>query len=302
MEDQQNNQPDLPEREELPEQTRKLINTLEKLLRVTYPVAPDQQGMEMANKPVVRQLAKLLIAHQFHTTIHGENDRQTIIRWLRLLPEELPGQQDLLRLLTQQRVLQPVLAYGIGSFSLPQLTHDTIEPEEENIILTNSMSTIIVMNDIKVLYMIEAKNIVQGQLAIRINTELPCSNPSYILTFQLGRPGIPLRMETVALPYDEPTDFTAILYNAKGAASISFKNHLQSVVQQYQPMIIIITDTRLRSTEAYQLASILRYPQVVTFEPMGHSGGIWLLSNLMTASLQQVIQTHDQMIVNFLRV
>ncbi|OMP12818.1 hypothetical protein COLO4_02725 [Corchorus olitorius] len=107
---------------------------------------------------------------------------------------------------------------------------------------------------------------------------------------------------TAADPFHEPADLTTVYYNARGAALLSFRSHLHILVDEHRPMIIIVTETRLGAREANQLASEMRYNQVIFMNPIGNCGGIWLFSDLRSLSLEHTVQGDDQIGVNFLRV
>ncbi|OMO50416.1 hypothetical protein CCACVL1_30443 [Corchorus capsularis] len=67
-------------------------------------------------------------------------------------------------------------------------------------------------------------------------------------------------------------------------------------------MVVIITETRLGSAEAHQLANRLRYRQVISQEPTGYCGGIWVFSDLRNLSMQHIFHGDNEIEINLLRV
>ncbi|OMO67951.1 hypothetical protein COLO4_29961 [Corchorus olitorius] len=184
MANQGNQQPQFPQKEQLPQQIRQLVSTLEDLLAVRYPIMTNKIPIQARRNPILADIAKVLIAYHVHTNSRAIAEDTTIYRWLRLTPADI---------LTKEAALQKM--------------H---QPEDALCELPNA-----------------------------------------------------------ALPFPEPTDMTALHYNARGANLFSFKANLQNIIQQYQPMIVIVTETRLGSGEANQMASRINYRQVLTIDPIG---------------------------------
>ncbi|OMO72931.1 Endonuclease/exonuclease/phosphatase [Corchorus capsularis] len=125
---------------------------------------------------------------------------------------------------------------------------------------------------------------------------------TYHLRFNIGRANSLLQLSTITPAFEDDTDLTAIYYNARGAALFAFRAHLQELVNEYRPMIIIMTETKLGIGEAHQLASALQYNQVMSAAATRYYGGIWLFSDLRNFSLEPILQGDNQITVNLLKV
>ncbi|OMP08508.1 Endonuclease/exonuclease/phosphatase [Corchorus olitorius] len=279
MANQGNQQPQFPEKEQLPQQIRQLITTLENLLAVRYPIMTNRIPIQARRNPILAEIAKVLIAYHVHTNNRAIAEDTTIYRWLRLTPADILTKEAALEKMHQPHILSAMCTHGIANFSVPSLSFKTENPILEH-----------------------ARNIVQGQLSVLKYSSLFSGMLAYHLRFDFGREGALCDLPTAALPFPEPTDITALHYNARGGNLFSFKANLQNTVQQYQPMIIIVTETRLGSGEANQMASRINYRQVLTIDPIGYSGGVWLFSNLANISLDRIMQTESEIRVNFLQI
>ncbi|OMP05986.1 hypothetical protein COLO4_08411 [Corchorus olitorius] len=267
---------ELPPRNRLQQMTLDIIYVLENLLGVSYPIMPPWQNMEATNRTLLNEISRLVIGYHFHTIVGSIPEYEIITTWLGLGPEHIPSLETMILKLQQPYIQSALCSNGLTTFSFPQLNMRTANPTPTAVTLNEPSSNYILDSDEKTVYIFRAANFVQAQLMI------------YTVT--------------AAHPFHEPADLTAVYYNARGAALLSFRSHLQILVDEHHPMIIIVTETRLGAREANQLASDLRYNQVIFMNPIGYCGGIWLFSDLRSLSLEHIVQGDDQIGVNFLRV
>ncbi|OMP10726.1 hypothetical protein COLO4_04318 [Corchorus olitorius] len=293
---------ELPPRNRLQQMTLDIIYVLENLLGVSYPIMPPWQNMEATNRTLLNEISRLVIGYHFHTIVGSIPEYEIITTWLGLGPEHIPSLETMILKLQQPYIQSALCSNGLTTFSFPQLNMRTANPTPTAVTLNEPSSNYILDSDEKTVYIFRAANFVQAQLMIYVYHTPISGLLSYHLRFNIGRENSLLQTVTAAHPFHEPADLTAVYYNARGATLLSFRSHLQILVDEHHPMIIIVTETRLGAREANQLASDLRYNQVIFMNPIGYCGGIWLFSDLRSLSLEHIVQGDDQIGVNFLRV
>ncbi|OMO50417.1 hypothetical protein CCACVL1_30444 [Corchorus capsularis] len=266
----------LPEKEELPQQIRRLIATLEDLLGIQYPSMPPRFAVQSRRRPLLTEVSSILIAYHIHISPRAIAEDRTIYQWLRFQPENIPNLSIVLKKLQQPHIKSCMCINGLATMCLPNIGLSTTNPPLRIAVLTNTVNNYITEGDEKQVVLYEGKNILQGQLTIFTYTTLYTPFTSYHLRFSLGREDSLLQLPTAADAFNEPTDLKALYYNARGAALHSFRAHLRELIQEHKPMILIITETRLGAGEAYQVSNAIQYEEVITVNPTGYCGGIWI--------------------------
>ncbi|XP_057251664.1 uncharacterized protein LOC130591770 [Beta vulgaris subsp. vulgaris] len=70
-----------------------------------------------------------------------------------------------------------------------------------------------------------------------------------------------------------------LLWNARGVARQGFRRNIRQLIRDHDPMIIIITETRVARDNIEEIISSLPFNSFETVEPQGYSGGILMLWN-----------------------
>lgn len=103
------------------------------------------------------------------------------------------------------------------------------------------------------------------------------------------------------MTFQQPTSMSVMVYNVLGADLSSSQEHIESIVHDYAPTIIILTETRLHAPEAYNLAEKLSYRQVITEDPVDSNGGIWILCNLRNLAMKEIMHIEKEILVDLLK-
>lgn len=74
-------------------------------------------------------------------------------------------------------------------------------------------------------------------------------------------------------------------WNVRGAGSREFLRTIKNLVFEHQPDVIILTETRLSGDRAKMIISKIGYDKFYKVDAMGFAGGLWLLWNPLTISL-----------------
>ncbi|KAF7811858.1 Retrovirus-related Pol polyprotein from transposon TNT 1-94 [Senna tora] len=73
----------------------------------------------------------------------------------------------------------------------------------------------------------------------------------------------------------DPLNFLA--WNARGASSPSFRRIFTDLKNQYQPNLVLISETRVGEDRVAKIIPTLGFSNFFRVDPMGFAGGIWLL-------------------------
>ena len=68
-----------------------------------------------------------------------------------------------------------------------------------------------------------------------------------------------------------------ISWNCRGAGKASFQNQVRDFVNNHNPAILIIMETRVSGERAREITSRLPFDGVILTDTIGFSGGIWML-------------------------
>lgn len=67
-----------------------------------------------------------------------------------------------------------------------------------------------------------------------------------------------------------------IAWNCRGALKPSFQNHVRELVNNHNPAVLIIMETRITGDRADKLP----FDGVIHMDTIGSTGGLWMLLNL----------------------
>ena len=84
-------------------------------------------------------------------------------------------------------------------------------------------------------------------------------------------------------PFDEcPTTvhhpiMKIIIWNSKGALKPNFQSHIHDLVQNHDPAIMVIMETKLGGVRAKEITNRLLFDEAIHIEMIGYAGGLWQL-------------------------
>ena len=84
--------------------------------------------------------------------------------------------------------------------------------------------------------------------------------------------------ELMILPPLNP-GMSILLWNARGVARQGFRRNIRQLIKDHDPMIVIITESRVSRENIKEIASSLPFNSFETVDPQGFSGGILMLWN-----------------------
>ncbi|OMP10725.1 hypothetical protein COLO4_04317 [Corchorus olitorius] len=202
--------------------------------------------------------------------------------------------------LTQPHIMNALATHGLATYKLPQMLLKEDIPSPIHISLTEPCTRYSLEGYEKQSYMFTASNIVQGSIIIKTEANILSGALSYRIDYVIGKEGALSTFPAASIPFKEPTNLSVLLYNALGADLYSFRKQIESIVRDFDPVIIIITETRLPACEGHQLAANINYMQVITSDPINYNGGIWMFCNLKNLSMKELNHTHNRLMVNLL--
>ncbi|OMO59911.1 hypothetical protein COLO4_34003 [Corchorus olitorius] len=82
------------------------------------------------------------------------------------------------------------------------------------------------------------------------------------------------------------------------AASSSIQQHLETLIEEQRPHVIILTETRMPQHAGQEWAYRLGYSQLAGSDTIGMVGGMWLFSDPSAILVEQIDQSILQIIVN----
>lgn len=85
--------------------------------------------------------------------------------------------------------------------------------------------------------------------------------------------------ELMNLPPPLNPGISILLWNTRGVARQGFRRNTKKLIRDHDPMIIIITETRVARESIEEIVSSLPFNSFETMEPLGYSGGILMLWN-----------------------
>ena len=70
-----------------------------------------------------------------------------------------------------------------------------------------------------------------------------------------------------------------ICWNCRGALNPWFHNTLDSLMNKYNPLMVIMTETRIGGMRAKDITDKLPFDGAIHTDTIGYAGGLWLLWN-----------------------
>ncbi|KAI8016425.1 hypothetical protein LOK49_LG05G03395 [Camellia lanceoleosa] len=70
-----------------------------------------------------------------------------------------------------------------------------------------------------------------------------------------------------------------LLWNCRGAANLHFRRHFHNLMNEHQPYLVVITETKIGRDRGKDICESLGFSKFEISEPVGFVDGIWLLWN-----------------------
>ena len=70
-----------------------------------------------------------------------------------------------------------------------------------------------------------------------------------------------------------------IAWNCRGALKPEFQNRVRELVQNHNPVMLIVMETRVGGDKAKAIIDRLPFDEAIHTETIGYAGGLWLLWN-----------------------
>ena len=122
---------------------------------------------------------------------------------------------------------------------------------------------------------------VEGRMSgvkVKINSEIIYSTlASRMVTLSASTPQA-VAEEILKLPPINP-GMSILLWNARGVARPGFRRNINQLIRDHDPMIVIITETKVARPNIEGIAESLPFNSYETVEPVGYTGGILILWN-----------------------
>ncbi|OMO93710.1 hypothetical protein COLO4_16721 [Corchorus olitorius] len=294
--------PPSKEKKDLKEPIKELVEVLEALLNIEFLQHPLNTTIEMSNKPMMMDIANLIIGYHQYTSEKEIASDKTIHEWLNIGPDEIPPPQTIFKQLQQPHIIVVLSAHGFASYMLPLMHIRIYHPSPEHIELTKPDTTCSIEGYMNVCYLYTTEEIFQARIAIKTEANMLSEVFSYKIKIRIGKKNSCSKLDTHAKPYQHPTNLSVMICNIMGAELSTLQKDMKKIVQTYEPKIIILTETRTNSIEAYNLASEIGYQQVITEDPINYNGGICMLSNLRNLSMKELMHTDKEITVDLLKI
>ena len=68
-----------------------------------------------------------------------------------------------------------------------------------------------------------------------------------------------------------------IIWNSRGTLKPNFQSHIRDLVQNHDPAIMVIMETKLGGARAKEITDKLLFNGAIHTKPIRYAGGLWLL-------------------------
>ena len=85
-----------------------------------------------------------------------------------------------------------------------------------------------------------------------------------------------------------------IIWNCRGARKPSFRKHVGDLVQNYNPAILVVMETRVGGDRAKEITNLLPFDGAFHTDTIGYSGGLWVLWNTDRVDLALLSSTEQE--------
>jgi hypothetical protein len=86
-----------------------------------------------------------------------------------------------------------------------------------------------------------------------------------------------------------------LLWNCRGAGNPNFRRNFADLKRSHQPTIVVLVETRISGQRAVEVSTALGFDRVIRSDAEGFSGGIWLLWDSGSVTLD-ILHVNNQAI------
>ena len=85
-----------------------------------------------------------------------------------------------------------------------------------------------------------------------------------------------------------------IIWNSRGALKPNFQGHIRNLVQEHNPAIFVVMETKLGGDRAKAITDRLPLDGAIHTDTIGFSGGLWLLWDSELVEVQLLAKTEQE--------
>ncbi|XP_030941775.1 uncharacterized protein LOC115966748 [Quercus lobata] len=89
-----------------------------------------------------------------------------------------------------------------------------------------------------------------------------------------------------------------IAWNCRGALKPEFRNHVRELVQNHNPAMLIVMETRVSGDRAKEITDRLPFDEAIHTKTIGFAGGLWLLWNTDRVAVSLLATTEQEIHVS----
>ena len=85
-----------------------------------------------------------------------------------------------------------------------------------------------------------------------------------------------------------------IIWNSRGALKSNFQGHIRDLVQEHDPAILVVMETKLGGDRVKAITDRLPLDGAIHTDTIGYSGGLWLLWNSDIVEVELLAKTEQE--------
>lgn len=85
-----------------------------------------------------------------------------------------------------------------------------------------------------------------------------------------------------------------IIWNSRGVLRPNFQTHIRELVQNHEPVILVVMETRLGRDKAKKITDRLLFDGAIHTDTIGYEGGLWLLWNSDKVEVELLAKTEQE--------
>ena len=85
-----------------------------------------------------------------------------------------------------------------------------------------------------------------------------------------------------------------IVWNCRGALKPSFQKHVRELVQNHDPAILVVMETKVGRDRAREITGKLPFDGAIHTDTIGYAGGLWVLWNVDKVEISSLANTEQE--------
>ena len=85
-----------------------------------------------------------------------------------------------------------------------------------------------------------------------------------------------------------------IIWNCRGSLKPSFKKRISELVQNHNPAILVVMETRVGGDRAREITDLLSFDRAIHTDTIGYAGGLWVLWNVDRVDIALLLSTERE--------